>query len=69
MKVWKGLNIFWSIVFIIGFVWILIRKTDGAGVVQNSEIRMINLLVLVIAVILVGICQLAIRYFIKKSSN
>lgn len=41
MKIWHWLNIIWLVLFIIGIVFVLVRKVDGTGAVQTPQVKMV----------------------------
>lgn len=67
MKVWHWLNIIWLVLFIIGIVFVLVRKVDGAGAVQTLQVKMVSVMVLLGFYLFIWLCQLITLYFIKKS--
>ncbi|MGQ2375650.1 DUF3923 family protein [Companilactobacillus zhachilii] len=67
MKVWHWLNIIWLVLFIIGVVFVLVRKVDGAGAVQTPQVKMVSVMVLLGFYLFIWLCQLITLYFIKKS--
>ncbi|MBL3530561.1 DUF3923 family protein [Companilactobacillus zhachilii] len=66
MKVWHWLNIIWLFLFIIGIVFVLVRKVDGVGAVQTPQVKMISVMVLLGFYLFIWLCQLITLYFIKK---
>ncbi|AYE37785.1 DUF3923 family protein [Companilactobacillus zhachilii] len=66
MKVWHWLNIIWLVLFIIGIVFVLVRKVDGAGAVQTPQVKMVSVMVLLGFYLFIWLCQLITLYFIKK---
>lgn len=66
MKIWRKINIAWLVLFIIGVIFISVRKVDGSGVVQTPQIRMISLAVLGVFFIFICLCQLVVLYFVKR---
>lgn len=66
MKVWHWLNIIWLVLFIIGIVFVLVRKVDGVGAVQTPQVKMISVMVLLGFYLFIWLCQLITLYFIKK---
>lgn len=67
MKVWHWLNIIWLVLFIIGIVFVLVRKVDGTGAVQTPQVKMVSVMVLLGFYLFIWLCQLITLYFIKKS--
>lgn len=66
MKVWHWLNIIWLVLFIIGIVFVLVRKVDGTGAVQTPQVKMVSVMVLLGFYLFIWLCQLITLYFIKK---
>ncbi|MDV7718449.1 DUF3923 family protein [Pediococcus ethanolidurans] len=66
IRSWWIINVIWLAVFLITTIFILIRKVDGAGVVQTMPAKGIALAVLGIFFILVLICQLIVYFVIRK---
>lgn len=66
MKVWHWLNIIWLVLFIIGIVFVLVRKVDGAGAVQTLQVKMVSVMVLLGFYLFIWLCQLITLYLIKK---
>lgn len=66
IRSWWIINVIWLAVFLITTIFILIRKVDGAGVVQTMPAKEIALAVLGIFFILVLICQLIMYLVIRK---
>ncbi|WP_338216649.1 DUF3923 family protein [Companilactobacillus muriivasis] len=66
MKAWHGINLLWFVLFVIGAAFILIRKVDGAGVVQTPKVKILSLLVLGAFYIFIWLCQLITLRFIKR---
>lgn len=66
MKAWHGINLLWFVLFVIGAAFILMRKVDGAGVVQTPKVKTLSLLVLGAFYIFIWLCQLITLRFIKK---
>ena len=54
---WWIANSIWFVIFAIGSAIIWLRKVDGAGVVQTSELKLIAFIVLLIAFIFPFIIQ------------
>lgn len=48
MKLWKLMNIVWSLILLGLIVVIMVRKVDGAGVVQTSAMRLLALAILAV---------------------
>lgn len=69
MKTWWKFNFFWLVMFVIGVLWIMVRKVDGAGVVQNGDAKSISLLVLLAFAILIAACQSVIFIVMKKRAK
>lgn len=69
MKVWWGINIAWLVLFVASAIYLLNRRIDGAGVIQNPTIRMVSLAVLGGCFIFVCLCQLLVLFFIKRKSK
>ncbi|MGG3798590.1 DUF3923 family protein [Metabacillus fastidiosus] len=67
MKMWWVINIVWLFIFAVGAIFIGVRKVDGAGVVQNPEIRMVSFAILGILFIMVVLFQLVFLYFARKN--
>ncbi|GEO75597.1 hypothetical protein LCR01_00400 [Companilactobacillus crustorum] len=66
MKTWRIINVIWLLLFLVAIFWIMVRKTDGTGLVQTPQLRMVTLLILGIFLVLVIGCQLLALYLIKK---
>lgn len=69
MKIWWGVNFTWLILFVIGTIYLLNRKIDGAGAVQSPQIRMVSLAVLGGFFIFVCLCQLIVLFFVKRRNK
>lgn len=69
---WWTVNIFWFVIFTVLSLIIWVRKVDGAGVIQTTELRLISFAILIIAFILPTIIQiiwLIINIFLSKSKT
>lgn len=66
MKIWRICNYIWTLIFVIAVVWIMFRSVDGSGVTQTMSLRILNLLTVLAALIVVVLCQLMIRHFLRK---
>lgn len=69
---WWIVNIFWFVIFTVLSLIIWVRKVDGAGVIQTTELRLISFAILIIAFILPTIIQiiwLIINIFLSKSKT
>ncbi|CAJ1196502.1 hypothetical protein CPR19092_LGOLGGFK_01859 [Companilactobacillus paralimentarius] len=69
MKVWWGINIAWLVLFIVGAIFLLNRRIDGAGTIQTPTVRMVSLAVLGGFFIFICLCQLIVLLFIKRKSK
>ncbi|WP_119326548.1 DUF3923 family protein [Companilactobacillus musae] len=66
MKIWRIINFIWLIIFVIGVIFILLRKVDGTGVTQTPQIRMVSLGILGIFLVLIILCQWLSYTIIKR---
>lgn len=66
MKIWWTANVVWLVLFVMGTVFISLRKVDGTGAVQTPDVRLISLVVLGIAFIIVLVIQLVWGFLVQK---
>ncbi|WP_057744202.1 DUF3923 family protein [Liquorilactobacillus capillatus] len=66
MKLWSLANIFWLIVFVAMEIFILLRKVDGAGTVQDSTSRFVSSVVLLVFFVIIAVVQFVIRLLLRK---
>lgn len=66
MKFWKMMNIIWALLFVVGMVFLAVRKVDGAGVVQTPAIRAISMGILGILFLLIAVVQILWGRRLKK---
>ncbi len=64
IKNWWIMNSIWFVIFMIATIFILMRKVDGAGIVQTMSMRWLALAVLGIFFVIVLICQLVVYHLI-----
>lgn len=69
MRIWWIVNIFWLLVFIADVIFVLVRKVDGAGVVQTPQLRIAAVFVSIAFLIFIALCQWLALYFIKRSEK
>lgn len=69
MKLWKLMNIVWILLFIVGIIFLAVRRVDGAGVVQTPVTRAIAIGVLVILFLLIAGVQALWGRWLKKNRN
>lgn len=66
---WWIVNIFWLLIFTVLSLIIWLRKVDGSGAIQTSELRLISFFILLVAFIFPAVIQiiwLIINMFISK---
>lgn len=67
---WWTATIMWTILFVVGTVFVWTREIDGAGAVQTPEAKLTAFIVLLIAFIFPFIIQIVwLIVNMKKSSN
>ena len=66
MKAWKISGLIWIILFVITAIFIMVRKVDGAGVVQTREIKLVTLGILAICAVLVAIPYIIWYIYLKR---
>ncbi|KRL87713.1 DUF3923 family protein [Lactobacillus kalixensis] len=66
MKAWKISGLIWIILFVITAIFIMVRKVDGAGVVQTTEIKLVTLGILAICAVLVAIPYIIWYIYLKR---
>lgn len=69
LKIWRFFNVFWLIFFLVVEAFILLRKVDGAGVVQTSKIRVLTSTILLCFFLTVVLIQLIIWLFISTKKH
>lgn len=67
MRIWWIVNIFWLLVFLADVIFVLVRKVDGAGIVQTPQLRIAAVGVSIAFLMFIGLCQWLVLYFIKRS--
>ncbi|GHP13361.1 hypothetical protein YK48G_07860 [Lentilactobacillus fungorum] len=63
---WRISNLVLALIFMIVSLVILIRKTDGAGVAQSPELRMITLMIWVGFVAALVVLEVIVRLVMRK---
>ncbi|GEL15037.1 DUF3923 family protein [Pediococcus cellicola] len=66
IKNWWIMNSIWFVIFMIATIFILMRKVDGAGIVQTMSMRWLALAVLGIFFVIVLIFQLVVYHLIRN---
>jgi spore maturation protein SpmA len=69
MKLWWSINIIWIVIIVSGAIYMMVRKVDGAGVVQTMPLRLVSLAILAVFAIFIALCQWLALYFIHKNQS
>lgn len=67
MKIWKISSWIWSIIFVIGALFLWLRRTDGAGAVNNSANQAVSLSMWLILFIAILVGHVIWHHSLKKS--
>ncbi|WP_234447871.1 DUF3923 family protein [Viridibacillus soli] len=67
MKLWWITSLFWLVLFAATAIFIGVRKIDGSGLEQTSELRMVAFIVLGVVFTFILLFQLLFLYFAPKN--
>ncbi|WYJ77630.1 hypothetical protein DOK78_002268 [Enterococcus sp. DIV2402] len=66
---WLGINILWSILFVVAIGYIFFQKTDTFDTIQTIELRLISFILIFVLFLFVFLCQLTWGVSLKKQQK